>query len=128
MNSSGTRSRDKAGRHDGQESRQAILGVMSEDGTVRASPSIAMPRAKTELAELLAGDKMLCVRRPSPGPVRPEVHAGVCGINLAPGSDASPGPTMDEDLSLVIDAWPDLPRSVRAAVLAMIHETARTVP
>jgi len=89
------------------------LRVHSEEGAAPASaPSIIMPRASTELTELLAGDDLLCVRRretaPAPRPI--------------PTAEAA----ADADLASLIEAWPNLPRGVRAAILAMIRETMRT--
>ena len=51
----------------GKKGPPQTLRVLSEEGAARAAaPSIAMPRAKTELSELLAGDEMLYVRRRAP--------------------------------------------------------------
>jgi hypothetical protein len=120
------------------------LRVLSQDGTARAAaPSIVMPRAKTELSELLAGDDLLCVRRrtvatavqqdPSANMRVPAAYAGTQAESLASlstkrsgdGPDAAPRAHLaDADLAGVIDAWPGLPRNVRAAILAMIRETA----
>ena len=72
-----------------------------------AAPSIAMPQATTELSELLAGDNALCVRRPQ--------------SSAAPRGERCPDDG-DGDLACLIDAWPGLPRNIRAAVLALIRE------
>ena len=115
------------------------LRVLSADGAARAAPSIAMPRAKTELTELLAGDKLLCVRRRTPatatrqnteacsGPpaadARSHAESPVANSGQSPAA-SPPTPIPGEDLARVIEAWPGLPRHVRAAILAMIRETA----
>jgi hypothetical protein len=76
-----------------------------------------MPRASTELTEMLAGDALLCVRRRAAAAVVPARTA-------AETATAAPiAPAADIDLTCVIDAWPDLPRHIRAAILAMIRET-----
>ncbi len=127
----------------GKAVSQQSLRVLSEDGNARAAvPSIAMPRAKTELSELLAGDNMLCLRRRTPAAApRPnaEARSGTSGACAEPQAEspaapqgqqspdgrraAPPAPAVDGDLTCVIDAWPRLPRNIRAAVLAMIRET-----
>jgi len=126
---------------DGKGSQQT-LRVLSEDGAVRAAaPSVAMPRATTELLELLAGDNTLCVRRASATatPHDAEALAGASGADAGSkaespatlwgqqgshGADVSPpAPTVDADLARVIDAWPGLPRSIRVAVLALVRES-----
>ena len=69
-----------------------------------------MPRAKTELSQLLAGDEVICVR-----PRRD---------SLAPFDvDTAKSQAFDVDLSHVIDAWPRLPQGVRKAILAMVDAT-----
>jgi hypothetical protein len=104
-----------------------MLRVLSEEGVARAVPSIAMPRATTELSELLAGDDLLCARRPrSATTSRPSADArppasAADGASLAESSQTH---AADGDLACLIDAWPKLPRNVRAAILAMIRETA----
>jgi len=123
------------------------LRVLSDDvASHAAAPSIAMPRAKTELSELLAGDAMLCVRRRASATAMPqnaETPSSVSGVSVRPqaespaalsgqrspdgrpdGRDSSPPtPTVDGDLACVIEAWPGLPPNIRAAALAMIRET-----
>ena len=126
MSSPGTRSRDNkpAAGPNGKKRSEQTWRVLSEDGVARASPSIAMPRAKTELSELLAGDSELCIRR------RPTVaaelhkagpHREASGIPAKAQTASSAEPAIDPELASVIDAWPGLPRNVRAAVLAMVH-------
>ncbi len=142
MSSPGIRPRNKqpVASPGGNKGLQQTLRVLSEDAAARAAaPSIAMPRAKTELSELLAGDKLLCVRRRAPATAtRPNADAG-SGIPAADagtqaespatrsgqgGPDSSPRAHLaDVDLRRVIDAWPGLPHNVRAAILAMIRET-----
>jgi hypothetical protein len=128
----------------GKHGPQQTLRVLSKDGSARAAgPSIAMPRAKTELSELLAGDELLCVRRRSAaataqqggstGPSGPAAYAGTQAESLAglsgqrgAGNEVSSlrSQIADGDLARVIDAWPGLPRNVRAGILAMVRETA----
>jgi hypothetical protein len=120
MSSPGIRSREikpAASPSRGKGPSQA-LRLHAED---RAAPSIAMPRAKTGLTEMLAGDELLCVRPPA-----------VAAVPKS-GVDASPRPespaeslrdqTSDADLRRVIDAWPDLGRGVRTAILAIVRDT-----
>ncbi len=135
MSSPGIRPRTNkpaaGGRHaptvDGKKGSQQTLRVLSQEGATRGAASIAMPRAKTELSELLAGDDLLCVRRPrSASALRPSAdqRPEASAADAALQTESSPVPTADGDLACVIDAWPGLPRNVRAAILAMIHETA----
>ncbi len=64
MSSPGIRPRNNQPAAGGKKGSQQTLRVLSADGAARAAPpSIAMPRATTELTELLAGDRLLCVRR-----------------------------------------------------------------
>ena len=113
---------------DGKTGPQQALRVMSGDGAARpAAPSIAMPRAKTELSELLAGDDALCVRRRSSATATrqtAEARSDVPDVHAEPQIESPPTAAVDGDLTRVIDAWPGLPRNVRAAVLALIRETA----
>ncbi len=117
MSSPGIRPRNNnpAVSPDGKTGAQT-LRVLAEGGAVRAAvPSVVMPRAKTELSELLAGDALLCVRRRASAP----------SAQPSPASrdPSSPVPTVDADLARVSAAWPGLPRNIRAAMLAMIRET-----
>jgi hypothetical protein len=146
MSSPGIRPRNNnpVASPDGEKGLQQTLRVLSADGAARpAAASIAMPRAKTELSELLAGDDLLCVRRrASATTTRPKADAG-SGASAADVQTPSESPAAlaakrsaddrassprghlaDENLARVIDAWPGLPRNVRAAILAMIRETA----
>ena len=104
------------------------LRVLSDDGAAqRSPPSIVMPRAKTDLSELLAGDSTLCVRRRSSAPSPPQnagARSGTSGANAESQAEPPPAAAIDADLACVIAAWPGLPQDVRAAVLAMIRETA----
>jgi len=84
-----------------------------------------MPRATTELFELLAGDPLLCVQRRSvsnPAPhIPPESPRAVADA----ASDAD-SVAVDADLARVIQAWPSLPRNIRAAIVALVRdETGR---
>jgi hypothetical protein len=99
-----------------------------------------MPRAKTELSELLAGDKSLCVRRRTPAtPTRNNADSGSDASSADAGArtespaagsdpwggDSSPRAHLaDADLRRVVDVWPRLPHNVRAAILAIVRETA----
>ncbi len=69
-----------------------------------------MPRATTELSELLASDPLLCVRRRAES--APAADAA---------SDANPV-AGDADLAHVIQAWPSLPRNIRAAIAALVRD------
>ena len=115
------------------------LRVMSDEGVApAAAPSVVMPRAKTDLGELLAGDRTLCLRRTSaPAPqaaeARPVAASDDSGAHAEPAAalagqetpgDGSPSPSavhVDGDLARVIKAWPGLPCNVRAAVLALVR-------
>jgi hypothetical protein len=146
MSSPGIRPRNNkpAAAPEGKKGSRQNLRVHAEDGAARAAPSIAMPRAKTELSELLAGDSLLCVRRrasatatrpktdaepgvSADGKSQAESPAALAGGHHVPmvgNPDSSPQAcTGDEDLGRVIDAWPGLPRNVRAGILAMIRAT-----
>ena len=110
----------------GKKGPQQALRVLSTDGAARAAaPSIAMPRAKTELTELLAGDHLLCVRRrASATATRPGMPASARDPQRRESpADILADQSADADLGQVIDAWPGLPRNVRTAILAMIRET-----
>jgi len=117
-----------------RESRQP-LRVLLEDGAARAAaPSIAMPRAKTELSELLAGDDLLCARWRAPATAlrhnvaplpQAESPGAISAQRIADSCDSSPrSRSLDGGLGRVIEVWPNLPRNVRAAILAMIRETS----
>jgi hypothetical protein len=122
--SPGTRPQSKtpAAGPDGKKSRQQPLRVHDAEGTASTTaPSITMPRANTELTELLAGDALLCVRR-RPAPAAPLPNSTAQGsAESQPLAQSQPAPNADADLAAVIDAWPGLPRNVRAAILAMIR-------
>jgi hypothetical protein len=119
--------------------RQTLRVLPEEDTTRTAAPSIAMPLAKTELSELLACDDVLRVRRRAPATsirTNADVVSDVCGVEgqshgdslaMFPGQPnpelSSQARTDDDDLGQVIDAWPGLPRAVRAGILAMVRAT-----
>jgi hypothetical protein len=127
----------------GREVFQQTLRVMpEEDATPAAAPSVAMPLATTEFSELLVCDYVLRARpRASVTATRTNADVGsdargVEGKSHADSADSlatfssQPNPdssararTDDEDLDQVIDAWPGLPRNVRAGILAMIRAT-----
>jgi hypothetical protein len=95
----------------------------AENGTVpfvapgqTARPSVAMPRATTELTQLLANDPLVGIRRRSQATPVPQAasESSVAGAELPTIQDAV--------LSRVIEAWPSLPRSIRAAISAMVCE------
>jgi len=130
MSSPGIRPRDKqsAAVSGGAKVSRQKLRVLAEDGARAAPPSVAMPRAKTELTALLAGDKLLCLRRPATTATQQNAsaRAGVSEVDARSPVESpvtNPGPQSD-DLAQVIDAWPGLPCNVRAAILALIRETA----
>jgi hypothetical protein len=123
MSSPGTRPRNNkpAAAAAGGKGSPQKLRVLSRDGATRPAASIAMPRAKTELSEMLAGDALLCARRPQAAAIAPAEPP----VAEAPSRDESPRvPAPGGDLAQVMEAWPMLPRNVRAAILAMIRETA----
>jgi len=130
------RSNNPAASLGGKKEPQQPLRVLSEDGTARtAAPSIAMPWARTELSELLAGDNLLCLRRRASATSTQQntvakPHAESLGVPSAQrvvvvdSRNPSPlAPTVNGDLARVIEVWPSLPRNVRAAISAMIRET-----
>ncbi len=126
MSSPGIRPRNNQPAASGKKGSQQTLRVLSADGAARAArPSIAMPRAKTELTELLAGDRLLCLRRrasaTATGPSA-EVGQGTPADNARPNVGSPRAQSDDADLGRVIDAWSGLPRHVREAVLAMVRE------
>jgi len=128
MNSPGIRPRNNkpAAKPESKAGAQQKLRVLSADGTARAAPSIAMPRAKTELSEFLANDDLLCVRRRASAisaRQNAEAQMGASDPYAELQMESPSAPAVDGDLAHVIDAWPSLPRNVRAAVLAIIHET-----
>jgi hypothetical protein len=117
----------------GKQGPPRALRVMSEDGVARAAaPSIIMPRAKTELSELLAGDALLCVRRRPPASpsrdaelaARPRAESPAALAGQQGPRASSPARIADEDLARLIDAWPSLPGNIRAAILALVRTTA----
>ena len=115
MSSPSTRPLNKKPTADpaGNKGMPPTFRVLSHDSAARvAAPSIAMPRARTELSELLADDDALCVRRRAPA-TAPRENAEA----VSPSA-----PAVDGDLTYVIEAWPDLSRNIRAAVLALIRE------
>lgn len=134
MSSPGIRSNKPAAGQGGKNESQQSLRVLLKDGTARAAvPSIAMPRAKTELSELLASDDFLCARRRVPSTATRQSAAAkplvespdVLSAQQNSEQDSLPqARTLDGGLGQVIDAWPGLPRNVRAAILAMIRETS----
>ena len=129
MNHSGIRPRNNkaAACPIGKTGSPPGLRVLSEDAASRsAPPSIVMPRARTDLVELLAGDSTLCVRRrpvATPTPQNAELRSGTSAAHIESQTESPPALTIDGDLVGVIGAWPGLPQSVRAAVLTMIRET-----
>ncbi|MGD0897971.1 MAG: hypothetical protein ABR915_09040 [Thermoguttaceae bacterium] len=64
--------------------------------------SVELQAPITDLSKLLAGDATLCAQRP-PAPI---------------GKQPQPP---DPQLARVIDAWPGLPESIRAAMLAVVQ-------
>jgi len=130
MSSPGIRPRNKqpAARSGNKSVSPQELRVLAEDSARAAAPSVVMPRAKTELTELLAGDKLLCVRRHETTPTSQtvDVEHGVSDADARSHSESSTASLdpQSDDLARVVDAWPRLPRNLRAAVLAMIRESA----
>jgi len=123
MNSPGTRSRDnKPGNPSGKRPSKQTLRVLSDDGAMRPAPSIAMPRAKTELSELLAGDDTLCVRRlGSAAAAQNRTSRPLTSAAASPDCRAKTSSSMaDEQLAFLIDAWPRLSPNIRAAIWAMV--------
>jgi hypothetical protein len=127
MNMSSPGNHPPDNKRGGKKGPQQKLRVLSEDGSTRpAAAGIAMPRARTDRSELLAGDSTLCVRRRAAATTtrqNAEACSGACGVVAEPQAEAPRTPTADGDLACVVDAWPGLPRNVRAAVLALIRET-----
>jgi len=96
--------------------RQALRMHGEEAGRI-AAPSVLMPLAKTELTELLAGDAVVCVRRPAATGPAPQILAARQSSAIAAAPD-------DPDLARLIAVWPSLPLDIRAAIAAMICEPA----
>jgi hypothetical protein len=86
-----------------------------------AAPTAAMPRAKTDLAELLAGDKVLCVQRRSDRLAA--AHAAASAPLSANDTISSVPAAVDADLARLNAAWPALPADVRAAIAALAGQT-----
>ncbi len=86
--------------------------VLSADGT--SAPSIAMPRANTDLRQLLTGDLALCVRS------RAKVSAVSAPLDGKVEPLDNKVEPLDADLSRVREAWPNLSQGVRTAILALI--------
>jgi hypothetical protein len=124
----------------GKQGWQQTLRVLpEEDATRAAAPSIAMPLANTEFSEMLGCDDVLRARRRTPATMaRMNADAGsdTCGVEVKSHADSlatfssqrnpdlsSHSHMGDEDLAQVTDAWPGLPRNVRAGILALIHAT-----
>lgn len=124
---------------DTQGFRQTLRVLPDEDAASAAAASIAMPRPKTELSEVLAGDDVLSAWRRAPAttaqtshktaPDAPNMedksHTGSLATFSSPPPLGSSKQTRhdDEDIDQVIDAWPRIPRNIRAGILAMIHAT-----
>jgi hypothetical protein len=79
-----------------------FVGDRSASGgsAARMPRSVEMPAAVTDLSRLLAHDATLCAQRP-----RTALEQDRAG---------------DAELARVARAWPELPESVRAAVLAFV--------
>ena len=113
MNSSSPNQRSDR-RAAAPEAKQG-LRVLSEDGRGRSMPpSVVMPNANTDLAEMLARDGTLCVRRP-PAPIAEQLPASdIATTSLQPPPDA--------DFARLIEVWPSLSASTRAAIVATAYE------
>jgi hypothetical protein len=128
----------------GKKGSPQKLRVLSEFSAPRTtSANITMPQAKTELSELLSGDELLCVRPRRPVAAERQAVAGsapsvLCANpelqaahrestaeepNRAAQAPDPPADTTNDDLAGLISLWPRLPHDVRAAVLAMVHES-----
>ena len=93
------------------------LRVHSAEGS--AMPSIAMPRARTELTAILAGDHTLCLRPRGQRATAPVENAVEAGAEQAEKPSAV-DPGVPRDLRRVCEAWPRLSQGVRTAIHAMI--------
>ncbi len=141
MNSPGVRPRTlRPAAAPGGKGLPQTLRVLPEEGATRAAaPSVAMPRPNAEFSEVLVCDDLLRVgRRASATAIRTNADTGsdACGVAGKSHADSaavlsnqgSPGSpaqarTGDEDLGQVTEAWPGLPRNVRAGILAIIRAT-----
>ena len=119
MSSSGPnhRSAHRAAASEAKQGPRGTLRVLSEDGRGRSMPSsVVMPSANTDLAAMLARDGTLCVRRPP---------AAIAEQQPATGTPAtSPQPPADAEFARLIEVWPSLSASTRAAIVAMAYEAA----
>ena len=95
--------------------RQALRVLGGDGRDCAVAPTVVMPRANTDLAALLSGDKAVCVQRKNES-VAAEKAPG-------PAPPPSPAAAEDADLARVNEAWPALPGNIRAAIALLVRET-----
>ena len=62
-------------------------------------------------------------------PMQPEVKPSKTAISEEARTTGAPNRTdLDPDVSKIVEAWPDLPPAIRAAVLALVNATPRNAP
>ena len=114
---SNSRSAHRAAASEATEGPRGALRVLSEDGRVGRPSSVVMPSANTDLAAMFARDATLCVR-----PLQAQKAAAPQSASEIP--TGSPQPPVDADLARLIEVWPLLSASVRAAMVATAYEAA----
>jgi hypothetical protein len=112
-----SRSAHRAAASEAMQGPRGTLRVLSEDGRVGRPSSVVMPSANTDLAAMLARDVALCVR-----PLQAQKAAAPQPASEIP--TASPQPPVEAELARLIDVWPSLSASVRAAMVAAAYEAA----
>jgi hypothetical protein len=99
------------------------LRVLAAEGSGRAAPSVAMPRSNTELTDLLAGDRFVCVRRSSAvSSSRADSAPWSSEQRELAASNSAASATHDPEMAGLIAAWPSLPETIRAVILATVRE------
>ena len=88
-----------------------------EPGGGGPAASVAMPTPVTELADMLAGDPTLCVRRPGTPDVAPA--SAPAGPALAALGDCADAPS-DAQFARIIEVWPLLSPRAQAALAAVV--------
>jgi hypothetical protein len=75
-----------------------------------------MPRANTDLAAMLARDGTLCIRqRPKQDAAEPTATGHTRTV---------PQPPDDVEFARLVEIWPTLSSSTKAAIVAMAYESA----
>lgn len=108
----------RAAASEGTRGQRGTLRVLTEDGRGGTRPSsVIMPSANTDLAVMFARDATLCVR-----PIQAQKAAAPQPSSEIPTTTTQP--PVDAELARLIEVWPSLSASVRAALVANAYEAA----